>query len=161
MIDTAISRSLSLIGERLSCQSRWLCRLSPEEVRAVKSQSSSSLAGRLLGAGLVDVFPGGIHRQLAGNPLAPLVGFVEAVGGALAVVGAAVVSAEAGARLVFRQRVIAVEVVAVFLAFEHRVGVEGFLDFLLQVEGRQLQQANGLLQLRSGPASSLLADLED
>ena len=51
------------------------------------------------------------------------------------------------------------EVVAVFLAFEHRVGVEGFLDFLLQVEGRQLQQANGLLQLRSH--RQLLAHLED
>ena len=32
--------------------------------------------------------------------------------------------------------------------FQHRVGIESFLDFLLQIEGRQLQQADGLLQLR-------------
>ncbi|MNT75621.1 hypothetical protein D3C72_2145320 [compost metagenome] len=48
MIDMAISRSWSLIGARLSCQSRWLCRLSPAEVRVVKSHSSSSLTGKLL-----------------------------------------------------------------------------------------------------------------
>ncbi|MCY1466779.1 hypothetical protein D9M71_852170 [compost metagenome] len=45
---TAISRSVSDMGARLSCQSRWLCRLSPTEVREVKSHSSSSLLGRLL-----------------------------------------------------------------------------------------------------------------
>ncbi|MNJ65051.1 hypothetical protein D3C77_610430 [compost metagenome] len=44
----AISRSVSDIGARFSCQSRWLCRLTPLEVRVVKSQSSSSLLGRLL-----------------------------------------------------------------------------------------------------------------
>ncbi|MOA50688.1 hypothetical protein D3C78_1737410 [compost metagenome] len=51
--------------------------------------------------------------------------------------------------LAFRQRIVVVEVVAIFLTLEHRVRVEGFLDFLLQIEGRQLEQTNGLLQLRS------------
>jgi hypothetical protein len=45
-------------------------------------------------------------------------------------------------------RVAVVEVVAFFLAFEHRIGLQGLLDFLLQVQGRQLEQADGLLQLR-------------
>ncbi|MDF5794825.1 hypothetical protein P4203_05665 [Pseudomonas aeruginosa] len=48
MMVTAIIRSVSDIGARLTCQSRWLCRLSPLLVRAVKSHSSSSLLGRLL-----------------------------------------------------------------------------------------------------------------
>ena len=42
--------------------------------------------------------------------------------------------------------------------FEHQVGVQGFLDFLLKVEGRQLQQLNGLLKLRGHP--QLLADFK-
>ncbi|MCY1369601.1 hypothetical protein D9M69_566510 [compost metagenome] len=45
---TAIRRSVSDIGARFSCHSKWLCRLSPAEVRVVKSHSSSSLLGRLL-----------------------------------------------------------------------------------------------------------------
>lgn len=48
MMVTAIMRSVSDIGARFTCQSRWLCRLSPLLVRAVKSHSSSSLLGRLL-----------------------------------------------------------------------------------------------------------------
>ena len=39
----AIRRSVSLMGA-----SRWLCRLTPLDVRLVKSHSSSSLLGRLL-----------------------------------------------------------------------------------------------------------------
>ncbi|MNG26634.1 hypothetical protein D3C84_1116490 [compost metagenome] len=45
---TAIRRSVSDIGARFNCHSRWLCRLSPADVRVVKSHSSSSLLGRLL-----------------------------------------------------------------------------------------------------------------
>ncbi|MNN67651.1 hypothetical protein D3C81_1832940 [compost metagenome] len=48
MMLRAIRRSVSDIGERFNCHARWLCRLSPAEVRAVKSHSSSSLLGRLL-----------------------------------------------------------------------------------------------------------------
>ncbi|MNE34005.1 hypothetical protein D3C80_1277050 [compost metagenome] len=112
------------------------------------------------GTGLVDVFPGGIHRQFAGDALAPLVGIVHAVGIALAA-GAdrAVVAAHRGRRLAFCQRVAVVEIVAIFLAFEHGIRIQGFLDFLLQIEGRQLQEANGLLQLRGH--RQLLAHLED
>ncbi len=36
------------IGARFSCHNKWLCRLSPADVRVVKSHSSSSLLGRLL-----------------------------------------------------------------------------------------------------------------
>ncbi len=52
-----------------------------------------------------------------------------------------------------------VEVFPVFLAFQHRIGFQGFLDFLLQIERRELEQTYGLLQLRRH--RQLLAHLED
>ncbi|MNC63852.1 hypothetical protein D3C81_2193590 [compost metagenome] len=68
-------------------------------------------------------------------------------------------AAHRGRRLAFCQRVAVVEIVAIFLAFEHGIRIQGFLDFLLQIEGRQLQEANGLLQL--GGHRQLLTHLED
>ena len=44
-------------------------------------------------------------------------------------------------------------VVVVLGGFQHGVGVQRLLDFLLEIEGRKLQQADGLLQLgRHGQA---------
>ncbi|MNM86503.1 hypothetical protein D3C81_986570 [compost metagenome] len=107
------------------------------------------VAWQAAGAGLVDVFPGGIDRKLVGDSLVPLAVFqvVGADGGFLETV---VLSF--GSRLVLgvvRHRVAVVEVFAVFLTFEHRVRLQRFLDFLLEVQGGELEQADGLLQLRS------------
>ena len=46
----------------------------------------------------------------------------------------------------------------VFFDLEHGIGFERFLNLLLKIEGRQLQQPNGLLQLRGH--RQLLAHLE-
>ncbi|MNT29083.1 hypothetical protein D3C72_1648080 [compost metagenome] len=106
------------------------------------------VAGQAAGAGLVDVFPGGVDGQFVGDALAPfavlqvvhsLRGFLE--GGFL----------DFGDRLAFGvvgHRVAVVEVVAFLLAFEHRVRFQRFLDFLLEVQGRKLEQSDSLLQLR-------------
>ncbi|MCY1430656.1 hypothetical protein D9M71_466070 [compost metagenome] len=116
-------------------------------------------AGQAAGAGLVDVFPGGVHRQLVGDAFAPLFlveavdgrggGFLEAgvLGGGVAVFGAV------------GKGVAAVEVLAVLLALEHRVGFQRFLNLLLQIQGGKLEQSDGLLQLRSH--RQLLTHLED
>ncbi|MCY1419330.1 hypothetical protein D9M71_349160 [compost metagenome] len=106
------------------------------------------VARQAAGAGLVDVFPGGVDRQLVGDALAPLTVFqVVGTDGAFL----EVVVLDFGNRLVLgvvRHRVAVVEVVAVFLTFEHRVRLQRFLDFLLEVQGGELEQADGLLQLR-------------
>ncbi|MCY1414673.1 hypothetical protein D9M71_301300 [compost metagenome] len=106
------------------------------------------IAGQAAGAGLVDVFPCRVDRQFVGNAFIPLAIFkvVYRRGGLLI---AGFLDLRRGFLLdVIGQRVAVVEVVAVFLAFEHGIGFQGFLDFLLEVQGRQLEQSDGLLQLR-------------
>jgi len=106
------------------------------------------IAGQAAGAGLVDVFPGGVHGKFVGNAFVPFA-FLQVVhrrGGFLV---RGFLHVGIGFLLdVVGQRVCIIEVVAFFLAFEHRIGLQGFLDFLLQVQCRQLEQADGLLQLR-------------
>lgn len=110
-------------------------------------------AGQAAGAGLVDVFPGGIDGQLIRNTFAPITFFqvVHGLRGFLVVgflIGRFGLFAGAGAFCTIGHRVRIVEIIAIFLAFEHRVGLQGLLDLLLQIQGRQLEQADGLLQLR-------------
>lgn len=57
------------------------------------------------------------------------------------------------------QHIRAVVVLGVLLTFQHGIGVEGLLDFLLQIQGRQLKQTDGLLQLRGH--RQLLPHLKD
>ena len=45
-----------------------------------------------------------------------------------------------------------------FVHFQQRIVLQGLLNFLLQVDGAELQEANGLLQLRCH--GELLAELE-
>ena len=84
------------------------------------------VAGQAAGAGLVDVLPGGVDRQLAGNAFTP-VSVVEAFAAVRwLVVGAVLCGAFLAGGLTwavgsFGHRVGAVEVVAVFLALEHGV----------------------------------------
>ncbi|MCY1429363.1 hypothetical protein D9M71_452790 [compost metagenome] len=117
------------------------------------------IAGQAAGAGLVDVFPGGIHRQLVGDAFAPLF-VVQAVdrrrGGFLE---AGFLGSGAGRLAAFGEGIAAVEVLAIFLAFEHRVGLQRFLNLLLQVQRGELEQSDGLLQLRGH--RQLLTHLED
>ncbi len=100
------------------------------------------VAGQAAGAGLVDVFPGSVDRKLAGNPLAPVavavVQAVTAMRGLL--VGAFLAAALLGDGVAWPfsglgHRVGAVEVVSVFFALEHGIGVQRLLDLLLQIEG--------------------------
>ncbi|MNI29299.1 hypothetical protein D3C73_831140 [compost metagenome] len=106
------------------------------------------IAGQAAGAGLVNVFPRGVDGEFIGDALVPVT-LIEVVNrrGAFLVGG----FLDIGVGLLFGvvgQGVGIVEVVAFFLAFEHRIGLQGLLDFLLQIQGRQLEQADGLLQLR-------------
>ncbi|MNG87457.1 hypothetical protein D3C79_462650 [compost metagenome] len=106
------------------------------------------VARQAAGAGLVDVFPGRIDGELVGDALAPLTVF-QVVGADGAFLETVVLNF--GGRLVLGvvgHRVAVVEVFAVFLTFEHRVRLQRFLDFLLEVQGGELEQADGLLQLR-------------
>ncbi len=102
------------------------------------------IAGQAAGAGLVDVFPGRIHRQLVGNALAP-VAVVEVLGGmrgflVLAVLAGAGLRAAVAERVGgFGHRIAAVEIVTFFLTLEHGIGVQRFLDLLLQIERRKLE----------------------
>ena len=98
------------------------------------------VAGQAAGAGLVDVFPGRVDRKLAGNSLAPVavVQAVAAVRGFL--VAAFLTAALLGDGLAWPfsglgHGVGAVEVVSVFFALEHGIGVQRLLDLLLQIEG--------------------------
>ncbi|MNO29590.1 hypothetical protein D3C76_195080 [compost metagenome] len=105
-------------------------------------------AGQAAGAGLVDVFPGGVDRKFVGDTLAPVT-FLQVVhrGRGFLIRG----FLDLGVGLLFGvvgHGIGIVEVVAFFLAFEHRIGFQSLLDFLLQIQGRQLEQADGLLQLR-------------
>lgn len=93
------------------------------------------VAGQAAGAGLVDVFPGGIHRQLAGYAFAPLV-VVEAFDAGRGAFLERALLGRAGRLFgAIGERVAVVEIVAVFLAFEHGIGFQRFLDFLLEVQG--------------------------
>ena len=106
------------------------------------------VAWQAAGAGLVDVFPGSVHGQFVGNALTPVTVFQIIYGLGSFLVGG-LLNVGIGLLLnVVGKGVCIVEVVAFFLALEHGVGLQGFLDFLLQIEGRQLEQADGLLQLR-------------
>src|SRR5690606_16762292 len=95
-------------------------------------------ARQAAGAGLVDVFPGGVDRQLAGDAVVPF-----AILGAVAVVhcdgavleGGGVLLGRAGLFGTIGHGVRVVEVLAVFLTFQHGVGFQCLLDFLLQVQG--------------------------
>ena len=120
------------------------------------------VAGQAAGAGLVDVFPGGVHREFVGDALGPLV-LVEAVGvgrGAFLEIVLGTAAGAVGAGLcAVRHRVAVIEILAFFLALQHRVGLQGFLDFLLEVQREELEQSDGLLQLRGH--RQLLAHLED
>ncbi|MCY1419340.1 hypothetical protein D9M71_349260 [compost metagenome] len=106
------------------------------------------IAGQAAGAGLVDVFPCRVDRQFVGNALVPFAIFkVVYRGGGLLIAG--FLDFRRDLLLdVIGQRVAVVEVVAIFLALEHGIGFQGFLDFLLEVQGGQLEQSDGLLQLR-------------
>ncbi|MNF71298.1 hypothetical protein D3C84_532450 [compost metagenome] len=106
------------------------------------------VAGQAAGAGLVNVFPGGIDGEFVGDALVP-VAFLEVIDGRCTLLVGGFLDIGVGLLFgVVGQGVGIVEVVAFFLAFEHRIGLQGLLDFLLQVQGRQLEQADGLLQLR-------------
>jgi len=59
----------------------------------------------------------------------------------------------------FGHRVGGVEVLPLFFALEHGIGVQRLLDFLLEIQGRELEQSYGLLQL--GCHRQLLAHLQD
>ena len=108
------------------------------------------IARQATGAGLVDVLPGGVDRQFVGDALGPFAVF-EVFRGAAGTGFLEAVVLDFGGRLVLgvvRHRVAVVEVLAVFLTFEHRIGLQRFLDFLLEVQGGELKQTDGLLQLR-------------
>ena len=117
------------------------------------------VAGQAAGAGLVDVFPGRIDWQLVGDALAPLAFFQVVHRGGGFLVAVFLVRVRSGAFGAIGHWIAVVEVVAVFLALEHGIGLQRLLDFLLQVQGRQLEEADSLLQLRGH--RQLLAHLED
>src|SRR3990167_2356394 len=92
-------------------------------------------AGQTAGAGLVDIFPGGIDGQLIGNAFAPVAFFqvVHGLRGFLVVaflIGRFGLFAGAGAFCAIGHTVRIVEIIAIFLAFEHRVGLQRLLDLL-------------------------------
>ena len=97
------------------------------------------VAGQAAGAGLVDIFPGGVYRQLVGDALAP-VAFLEVfdrVDGFFEVIVRLALLVLTAFRLPFDRlghRVGVVEVVPVFFALEHRVGIQCFLNLLLEIE---------------------------
>ncbi|MNZ47808.1 hypothetical protein D3C78_655340 [compost metagenome] len=79
------------------------------------------VAGQAAGAGLVDVFPGGVDRQLVGDAFVPLA-FFEVVHRRGGLLEAGFLNFGDGFALgVVGHRVAVVEVVAIFLALEHRV----------------------------------------
>ncbi|MNX80990.1 hypothetical protein D3C86_1126640 [compost metagenome] len=106
------------------------------------------VARQAAGAGLVDVFPSGIDGKFVGNAFVP-VAFFEVINRRRGFLVGGFLNVSVGLLFcVVGQGVGVIEVVAFFLAFEHRIGLQGLLDFLLQIQGRQLEQADGLLQLR-------------
>ena len=116
-----------------------------------------AIAADARGAGRENVLPLRVHRQVVGHG-----GFEIRFGGgcrhfrtALGVVEGAFRCSVAGGLAV---RFVLFPLVALFVYLQHRVFLQCLLDFLLEVEGAQLQQTNRLLQLRRH--GQLLTDLE-
>ncbi|MNF59971.1 hypothetical protein D3C84_415730 [compost metagenome] len=98
------------------------------------------IARQAAGAGLVDVFPGGVDGQFAGDAFVPFAVFQGfGIGLDAGLLEARFLAAGVGQLVSLGHRVGVVEIFAILLPFEHGIGLQGLLDLLLQIQGGQLE----------------------